>query len=166
MECENIAGLSSDALKRLPFLRHHILLAFQQQTFLPLSLWIEGVWLALGGPACLSSENELNDTRAYFELLESFDNLDTLKDQCEKLFAKTKSVEKNPIQILTIHKAKGLEFDHVFLPALHKTGRSEEEKLLRWLERINDHGDNDLIIAPIKPVTEKKDPLYHYFSSV
>ncbi len=36
------------------------------------------------------------------------------------------------IEIMTIHQAKGLEFDHVFLPALHRRVRGNDLPILLW----------------------------------
>ena len=37
-----------------------------------------------------------------------------------ELFAEPHASVANPVQIMTIHRAKGLEFDHVFLPGLDR----------------------------------------------
>ena len=37
-----------------------------------------------------------------------------------------------PVQLLTVHKAKGLEFDTVVLPGLHRQPNRPDRELLRW----------------------------------
>ncbi|OGT33585.1 MAG: hypothetical protein A3C44_01715 [Gammaproteobacteria bacterium RIFCSPHIGHO2_02_FULL_39_13] len=160
--------LSQDALSRINRIRYFLSLAFEKQSQLSLTEWIEGVWISLGGPACLSHENEIDYARSYFNLLSALEkntaqfSIETLMKQCEKLFANTKTNTNNPIQILTIHKSKGLEFDHVFLPGLHRQPPVKSEKLLRWLERVNALGGDDLLLAPIKSITHQSDPIYDY----
>lgn len=172
LQAEQIPDLSVDGFQRIQALRYYLLRAFQQQGQLPLSAWIEGVWLALGGPAILSHATELHYTKAYFELLEKLENnadalsIELITEQCEKLFANTSPATNNAIQILTMHKSKGLEFDHVFLPGLHRPPRNDDEKLLRWLERINSKNGYDLIMAPIKSVTQESDSIYDYLKQI
>ena len=36
------------------------------------------------------------------------------------------------VTIMTLHKAKGLEFDYVFVPHLQKRARSLQRELIRW----------------------------------
>ena len=38
-----------------------------------------------------------------------------------ELFAEPRAAPPNPVQVMTIHRAKGLEFDHVFLPRLDRS---------------------------------------------
>jgi len=40
----------------------------------------------------------------------------------------------NPVQVMTIHRAKGLEFDHVFVPGLDRGVGAGERPLLRWID--------------------------------
>ena len=161
-----LIDLSEDGLRRLQFLRHQLKLAFKKQSQLSLSAWVEGIWLGLNGPACLLKPIELHNARAYFNLLSSMStlsfSLETLIEKCESLFANPTQVSQSAIQILTIHKSKGLEFDHVFLPGLHRKIPSDDQRLLQWLERVNAFGGDDLILAPIKSIKQSSDPIYDY----
>ena len=58
----------------------------------------------------------------------------------DHLFAVESAVAN--LQIMTIHKAKGLEFDHVLLPFLDRQTKATEAPLLRW--RLQ---DNRLLMA-------------------
>ena len=58
---------------------------------------------------------------------------------------------------MTIHKAKGLEFDTVIIPGLGRGVRSRERALLRWLE----HPDYELLLAPLPPLrSSRPEPTY------
>ena len=46
---------------------------------------------------------------------------------------------QNNVQIMTIHKSKGLEFDHVILPGLEKAPRGSTKQLLYWQTFNTDH---------------------------
>ena len=50
---------------------------------------------------------------------------------------------------MTIHRAKGLEFDTVVLFGLARAPRSEQAKALYWMERTAPDGSNTLIMAPM-----------------
>ena len=66
------------------------------------------------------------------------------------------------IQIMTIHKSKGLEFDMVILPSLHRGGKSNDPELLMWQERISRSGHPELLMGPIPPshIENKQDAIY------
>jgi len=172
LSSDTLSKLSQDALPRIQYLRYYLQHAFDKQTQLSLSAWIEGTWIALGGPACLTHETELDYVRAYFDLLSTMESdtnpfsIEPLTERCKKLFANTKTKANNPIQILTIHKSKGLEFDHVFIPGLHRQPPANKPKLLHWLERVNTSGGDDFILAPIKSITYQSDPMYDYLKTV
>lgn len=132
-----------------------------------LSSLIEETWLELGGPACVTNENELNDAEQFFALLEeSSDDVQVIAEKLRAFYLNTTGDDPNPINVMTIHKAKGLEFDHVILPAIDRSPRSEESKLLLWMEKPRLCGDTDLIFAPIKSANEKIDPIYQYLQLI
>ncbi|MCX7121002.1 MAG: UvrD-helicase domain-containing protein [Gammaproteobacteria bacterium] len=172
IQCEKNTALSNDGLIRLKKLKICLQHAFNSQYQLSLSQWIEGVWIGLGGPACLLNPDELNNTRSFFDLLSKLENespiiaIEQLIQQCEKLYANARNSEKNVIQILTIHKSKGLEFDHVFIPGLQRQTPPDRQKLFRWLDRPNELGGDDLIIAPVKSITHQSDSVYDYLKFV
>jgi ATP-dependent exoDNAse (exonuclease V) beta subunit len=111
---------------------------------------VESTWLSLAGPACCEAA-ELDDARQFFRLLERLDNggeldsLDELDAALEGLFAAPDPQADERLQLMTIHKAKGLEFDTVILPGLGRSVRGRDKALLRWLE----HPDHELLLAPI-----------------
>ncbi|WP_100622946.1 UvrD-helicase domain-containing protein [Candidatus Coxiella mudrowiae] len=166
---ETLKDLTFDGKKRLERITPILSYALHNRDRLPLAIWIETVWIALGGPACLNSPSELVSVRAYFNLLESIENEFTIKRLIKKLrqlYAPIDNPNPQAIQIMTIHKAKGLEFDHVIVPSLERTPKAKENFLLQWLERPLPTGISDLILAPLKAATEKSDPLYVYLKQI
>lgn len=84
-----------------------------------------------------------------------------LEQELDKLFLQpSPTPDKDAIQIMTIHKAKGLEFDVVILPYLDKTTRSTDQELLLLEKR--DYIHNYLLIAPIRAAHVEVDPIYKY----
>ncbi len=59
------------------------------------------------------------------------------------------------MQVLTIHGAKGLEFDHVLVPGLDRDLNRGREPLLRWLELPRPEEGSDLIMAPAPVIGEQ-----------
>lgn len=131
-----------------------------------LSTWIYSAWLQLKGPATLKKATDLDNVTVFFELLFKLEktpgfSIEILEKKLKKLYAKT-SYETARVQIMTIHKSKGLEFDFVILPSLEKTARPQESKLLIWLDRRNQQGQHDLLLAPIKAKSANEDSIYEY----
>ncbi|MCK4738735.1 MAG: UvrD-helicase domain-containing protein [Deltaproteobacteria bacterium] len=112
---------------------------------------IRSLWIELGGPLCYLDKDSVTDAEAFFDLLDKLSkgtetaSLKILEEQAKKLFATHRGEGKNPVEIMTIHKAKGLEFDRVVVPALGRIPRVETSKLLLWMER-----GSDLLLAPMK----------------
>lgn len=144
-----------------------LLQSLQQRGRIPLSNWIYGTWLALGGPASCSDEIELTDAKAFFKLLQSLQtnnpviDLEQLQQRLRSLFATPQTADNIVVDIMTIHKAKGLEFETVILPGLEGLLPNDDSQLLLYMERAAKFG-TDLLLAPIKASDEDKDPIYQY----
>ncbi len=66
------------------------------------------------------------------------------------LFAPSDAPVEGAIQVMTIHRAKGLEFDHVILPGLHRKPQAGQDRLLNWLDWPSVEGGAELLMAPIR----------------
>jgi len=159
-EEDRLQRLSEDGRRRLLHVRDALDLAYAQQGRLRLRPWIEGVWLTLGGAACLSGADEIMDARAYFELLDRLEasgrfSLDRLEQEVAKLYAAPDPQADGSLQFMTIHKAKGLEFDCVILPGLHRRGRSDAQPLMLWEEVIFPDLTPHLVVAPLVPASQR-----------
>ena len=89
------------------------------------------------------------------------------KKAVDKLYAQPMANHSNsdaaPIQIMTIHKSKGLEFDQVILPNLTQSPRSDDNPLLRWQEQVDENNNTNLLLATLGPYDEDdNDPIYSY----
>ena len=141
--------------------------AWQQRHRKPLRIWIEGLWIALGGPAALLHPSVLQQCRQYFNLLEThsaiaLEDWPTFLSLVEKGHLAPEPDADPHLQIMTIHKAKGLEFDTVIIPGLHRQSRSNQSELLLWRERVNTSGQTDLIMSPPASTGEDADSIYQY----
>ena len=90
--------------------------------------WVERTWLALGRRSCAADARELDQVRAVFARLRELER-QGLPDPADlvRRFADLYADEgaECAVEIMTIHKAKGLEFDWSCVPALNRhTGRA------------------------------------------
>lgn len=164
-EIDDIPLLSDEGRTRLHRVATPILQIWQQRGRKPLRSWIEGLWLALGGPATVAHKSELDNVQDFFRLLEKFDNGGAIADwqqfynALEKLFARPG--QDAGVQVMTIHKSKGLEFEHVLIPGLEQGGKPGGDQLLRWSEWLNREGESRFLLAP-KSARGDSDPLFDY----
>jgi ATP-dependent exoDNAse (exonuclease V) beta subunit len=165
------AAITPDGLARLLRMRDVFSRAFANRRRLPLRHWIEGVWIALGGPACLESPIDLQDIETFFDLVEGIEESGDITDpaylaeRVSALFAKPAGGDDCPLKILTIHKAKGLEFDTVILPGLGRISQKDDSPLLLWEERPGSNG-TELLLAPISEKgASENDPIYCFLRS-
>jgi len=123
---------------------------------------IQQVWRALGGEACVDAVARAN-LDLYWRLL---DNLPTgeqdlagpaLAAALEELCAMPdpRCSSDHGVQLMTIHKSKGLEFEVVIVPELQAQGGRGSLELLSWLERgltepDEDGGLTEFLIAPVQ----------------
>lgn len=143
--------------------------AFIQKKYaLSLAGWVKQTWLALGGPLTLDTKEGLIAVQTYFQHLENrsgnhrdASDFSELETELAKLNLPSLPPQPGCIDIMTIHKAKGLEYDHIFLPSLHRSGMQDREKIWRYEERLTTTHPH-LIIAPIKASDQKADPIYNY----
>ena len=172
-----LTRLSEDGRSRMARVLPVLDIALAEQLRCPLRSCIEAVWIALGGPACVSDETDLEDAEVFFQLLETLNNaganagdwpdIHDLDKRVEKLFALPDVEADGSLQLMTVHKAKGLEFDTVILPGLGRTPRQDDAKLLQWLERAResdnqDSGLSELLLAPINAQGEDRNPMAVY----
>lgn len=133
---------------------------------------VEGVWLRLGGPACVPDKNDLDDVRVFFDLLSSrFSGLEpfqpsALDQALAELYAVPDAEADATLQVMTVHKAKGLEFDTVILPGLGRTWPADAHQLLLWEERARGAGRTDLLLAPMAEAGEEQGRSYRYLKGL
>ena len=152
-DAERVQRLSSDGQARVLHVRAVCTEAFAHQGRQRLRRWVEGVWQSLLGPACLQSESDWSDAQSFFAQLDALEAhgslaLGQLEPALEALFANPDPrPEAQGLQLMTIHKSKGLEFDVVILPGLDRRSRGDDAPLLLWDELLDAQGQEQLIVA-------------------
>ncbi|MGH8298642.1 MAG: UvrD-helicase domain-containing protein [Steroidobacteraceae bacterium] len=163
-EPDRLEDCAADERARLERVTRVLEEALAQRDRLPLADWLEGVWMALGAADAYPVE-ELRHARAFFDALSErtasgeWAGIGTLDSLLAGLYARPQARTSTPVQVLTIHGAKGLEFDHVLVPSLDRELNRGREPLLRWLDlpRADEDCASDLIMAPA-PVIGDEEP--------
>jgi ATP-dependent exoDNAse (exonuclease V) beta subunit len=146
-----VSNLSSDGRRRLLHARAVLGQALQHQGRLPLRRWVEQTWRRLGGAQCLATPADAPDVDAYFSLLEQVAqrttvDVDVLRERMKDLYAQPNPVPAAlQIQLMSVHKSKGLEFDCVILPGLDSPRKAGDRELLRW-ETVDVPGNGKCVI--------------------
>jgi ATP-dependent exoDNAse (exonuclease V) beta subunit len=128
--------------------------AFAAREHAPLSRWVERTWIALAGPACLDAAAERLSVEQFFALLAAAERGGDLDDPMllqralETVQPQADAPREQGIEIMTMHRAKGLEFDTVVLLGLAREPRPDEPKALQWLARATADGGDDLLMVP------------------
>ena len=138
----------------------------KDQWRLPQLVWRS--WTELGGPVCCDAE-QYENVSAFFSLLEKMDiegqpwNAQSLTRSLNRLFAQPNPDPSARVELLTIHKAKGLGFDVVIVPHLDRRSGREKSQAIDWFEEphIKDSHDGRpaLYVAPIAATGADKSSL-------
>lgn len=159
------AGLSADGRLRLS----RLVEALRQSARMPslrahLADRAETLWHQLGGPGCVS-RLALDDVRQAMRQVRAhcrgggIDDLDALERGLAQLYA---APREGQVQLMTVHKAKGLEFDHVLLVGLHRKPRAEDKPLLQ----LSDLPGGELLVPKPADSWPEDHPGYRLFDYV
>jgi ATP-dependent helicase/nuclease subunit A len=164
---ERVARLTADGQARVARVRAVLGKAIAARLRGSLRDQVEAAWLALGGPSCAAGQTDLEDAGAYLDALAEAEEAGALPDlarferRLAELWARPDvNARDEDVQIMTIHKAKGLEFDHVIVAGLGRKPREDDAPLLLWLERTGPGGAPELLVAPIEEAGGEGDAIY------
>ena len=174
INCQNehlLQQLSKDGLARLSHNITKILpwISFNSRGTIRQS--VEGCWLSLDGPSYLNHKTDLQAAELFLNLLSTMEQGGVIKEPDEliqrlaELYAPVAADAHANLQLMTIHKSKGLEFDTVILPALNSGSRHDDHTLLRWME-VSMNNQTHLLMAPIHAHKDEPDLAYDYLSSI
>jgi len=99
---------------------------------------VESAWVALGGPGCVEDATGIEDAGVYLDFLEANEDAGAIADRAaferrlRKLYAVPDLEADERLQVMTMHKAKGLEFDTVILPGLGGGTEPDRSKVFTW----------------------------------
>lgn len=94
---------------------------------------VKGAFIELGGLSLANSKADLEATNKFFELMVKHEkgtvNISEMNDELAKLYVEPVHAN-NPISIMTLHSAKGLEFNHVFMPQCQRAAKADLKPLM------------------------------------
>ncbi len=88
-----------------------------------------------------------------------------LAEALEKLYAPSRPDASIRVHLLTVHKAKGLEFDTVIVPGLERRSRADDKRLLQWA-RLPGASGRGLVVAPVAGKGDDPNPLYRWLEGL
>ncbi len=156
-------ALAPQVRERVDFIARALAPAVASAGQVPLARRVEAAWAALGGPRVARSPEDLDDADVFLRLLARVerdspeDLAAVLVERLEFLYAGSGT---GAVKLMTVHKAKGLEFDAVFLPSMQGTGPGPNRSLFRSLD-IPVEGDlRGALQGPMPPANEVLPSLY------
>ena len=159
---EKPEGIDADQWARLLGVAAVLLDAVRDDQALPLMARIEAAWRALEGHRLVRSSADLQDVASFFGLAErvaghSHLDVDEFERHLAKLYAEPQASGR-AIEVMTMHKAKGLEFEVVVLLGLERQAKSDSAPLVRIEQQ-----SGRVLFGPLKArVQEEQDPLSRY----
>jgi ATP-dependent exoDNAse (exonuclease V) beta subunit len=148
--------LSEEGRLRLARVHSTLQAAVNQRAHLTLAQLVERAWRSLGGDAWLSEAERINAGR-FLELLDALEepggrvDSQLLHRNLLKLHAESAPIPPDTpcVELLTIHKAKGLEWDVVIVPALEGRPAVNRSNMLTWTEIDPDDSNSSIPAAPV-----------------
>lgn len=141
LHCDSLSSLGAQLLDRM----RGAFELLNEDRRLTLRSQLERLWFRLGGNDAYDDADTLINAERFLTLLEACTRgeirLDELWTRIESEYA-TEEAESADVEIMTIHKAKGLEFDHVILPDLNRMPQSDTKDMIQWQPY-----DRNLLIA-------------------
>lgn len=169
LQLDKIVDLSDEARLRAGFFIQVMHQALMQRYQTRLSEWLGKTLKNLHAERILE-QKQLNDLEQFWTLLDSYEQDGRLPDineftgKLNQLYSQQATPSR--LQIMTIHKSKGLEFDTVFLPGLGAQPNRGDEPMLRWLKLPTKNHGNLLLVSPIKGAHQEYCPLYEYLNQI
>lgn len=162
---QNLQLATTPRLRRVVAVISH---AMQQIGRTTIDTVVRNAWEELGGLLCLANAATILEAEAFFTMLAAVKTRREiytpgfLEAQLQQLFLQNSTVDPLAVQVMTMHKAKGLEFDVVILPGLDRYTRGNEQQLLLLEHR--DFEQEYLLLAAIRAASAKADPIYDYLA--
>ncbi|MGE0031721.1 MAG: UvrD-helicase domain-containing protein [Steroidobacteraceae bacterium] len=147
-------GLSAEGAVRLTRLWSALSAAVVARGQHSLGSWLKSAWLALAGPATIEDDSDLANAELLFAALDQLElevgsspEASAIDAAVEGVMASPVGSETAQVQVMTIHRAKGLEFDHVVIPDLQRGVRGRERPLLYWTPVATGPGSRGIVLA-------------------
>lgn len=134
----------------------------------PVSALVELCWEQLGGSACCAGA-ESENAETFFEILEEVEQygatevVERLEEALEERYSASRPAQ---VKIMTIHNAKGLQFDAVIIPELQRGTGRPERTLIALQEFLAEDSEGGVLMAPYTPAHLADTSIYRYLNRV
>lgn len=167
LEARDFAGLSGAGRRILSRIRETLLPVLAARGRQPFDALVFSAWAALGGVAlhrgkdrlvvdafldCLREAAPSGDLAA-FEVLDQLLAVRGIDDP---------AAPGCRVQVMTMHKAKGLQFDVVLLPGLSRAPRRGDTPPLRWAAVRGPDGGMHTVVVPVHARGSEADAAFRY----
>ena len=132
---------------------------------------VESIWAQLGGLQ-LASADDLDAARLYIDTLAhvesqsdaigSISSVDELARAVASLYAPVSHDAECKIDVMTMHKSKGLQFDVVLLPGLNRKAKADDNRLLYLQEMTLASGEEAVLLAPLAGKSKTESGIYRW----
>ncbi|OWT60267.1 UvrD-helicase domain-containing protein [Candidimonas nitroreducens] len=163
-DAQGASGLEPGEAARLRLAAAVLLDGGNRSGAMPFAAWLEDCWRRLGGPAAYPAAGDRADVESVLRLIETlapYGGLDPaeLDRQLQRLYAAPNEAGR-AVDVMTIHKSKGLEFGTVILMGLHRRPRGDTAPLIRL-----EQSEGRLLLGPIRAkASEQSDPVSAYLA--
>lgn len=128
---------------------------------------VERAWLSLGGAAIVADRHAVEHVYRYFDVLDRHETGGSLADVAElESILDLERVSNDAsarLQVMTMHRAKGLQFAHVLLFGLGRVPGASERAVLGWFDLPDSEGGGGKIISPVGARGDlENDPIHRY----
>lgn len=116
---------------------------------------VEKAWFELGGPAVIADANGIENACLYLDALSQLEEGGSLPDVAELMTqldaVRVSAAIPAPVQVMTMHKAKGLQFDHVVLYGLGRYPAGNNSSVMNWIDVPVPGGGEEPLMSPVRP---------------
>jgi ATP-dependent helicase/nuclease subunit A len=167
---EKTVQISEQAKQRISKILPLLKTTIEQKGRKPFKKWLQGCFKAVGGMLQIETHAEIQDIESCIDTIALFEeggeilDREGLNNALDSLFAAPNPAADHQVQIMTIHKSKGLEFDRVILPRLDAPSMGVESQLLKWTEVVDSRGHAHNLLAISKEAGKENDSVYQYIN--
>ena len=140
-QCDKL-NISPEGKRQIHAQAPLILRRLEQPQHEPLSHWLRSLWYELNGDEGYAL-SKYSAKETFFNVIKEYDHLSlapisAIKSHIQQHYFDHQHPNAN-VHLMTIHKSKGLEFDHVILPFLNSVDRHDGASLFLWETYYNDN---------------------------
>ena len=147
-------GLSAESAQRAGRIAGVLDAAIAARGAHSLGGWLKSAWLALDGPATVEDASDLANAELLYAALDRLELEAGCRPPVSAIEAAVAGIMASPVgseaarvQVMTIHRAKGLEFDVVVLPDLQRSPRRADRPLLYWATIATGPGERGIVLG-------------------